>query len=164
MYYLIRGLCPTGGMGGHGFSIDLHPEFKNMIKNSGMTDESITHVMRDHSRRFLDSCGFNEMYDPDESVLDRMVRAEGDKRKLGPNARKLYSESDIRISWGEWGPEHISVPGNACGLDIDRNSMWAAPAGATLYPHNVDSWDQKKLLLITFCHLAETAYLLSRKD
>jgi hypothetical protein len=35
----------------------------------------------------------------------------------------LWTDRDIRVEWGEWGPEHISVPGNACALDIDESPM-----------------------------------------
>lgn len=151
-------------MGGHGFSIDLHPDFKKMVAKSNLTQKMVNNAINNYGRDFLDSCGFDTMTDPDETPYERLERSWRDypDREPGPNAYKLYEPSCIKVSCGEWGPEHISVPGNACGLDIDRKSMWI-PNGATLYPHNVNSWDQKKLLLMTFCYLVETAYIFSLK-
>lgn len=60
----------------------------------------------------------------------------------------------LRIQWGEWGPEHLSVPGNACGLDIDWQGMGKPVGGAILTPHNVDSITQASLLLTMFSFVA----------
>lgn len=61
----------------------------------------------------------------------------------------------IRVGWGEWGPEHITVPGNACGIDIELSPMGGFPGEAHLLPHNVDSLIQASMILTVFVKIAE---------
>lgn len=61
----------------------------------------------------------------------------------------------LRVTWGKWGAEHIIVPGNACGLDVNTAGCFNLLKGMTLLPHNIDSWTQKQLLLIVFTEIAE---------
>lgn len=154
MFYSISGLCPIQQMGGYGFNIKLWPGFKDMVTSYNIDQEKVDKGIENMGRHWLDICGYDSIYDPDNSGFDR------DKNKpLGPNARPMYLPNrDLRISWGEWGPEHITVPGNACGLDIDR-SIGAPRNGRILLPHNVDCWQQVNLLLITFCWFADTLAL-----
>jgi hypothetical protein len=160
--YLIRGYCPRTDidMGRHGFFIDLHPKLTEFVALAKLTDPDITANVQRQGRAWLDSCGFDGWYDPDNYGLYH------DPKKLpGPNAVKSYQPRDIRVAWGEWGPEHISVPGNACGLDIDRRplgNIWRG--GASLYPHNVDSWSQKQLLTIVFTYFIESVMLIAGKQ
>jgi len=67
------------------------------------------------------------------------------------------------VAWGEWGPEHISVPGNACGLDLD-DGIWAPRGGRILLPHNVDSIAQSHLLLAVFLFFADVLVVRQRLD
>lgn len=156
--YAIRGLCHRTDitMGCHGFSIDLSPEFKTAAAKSGINQEKIDHLIETAGRLWLDATGFDAIYDPDNTG------AWADKKKPpGPNARPLYEAKHLRVAWGEWGPEHISIPGNACGLDIDRDGFGSVYRdGALLHPHNVDSLKQKYLLLIVFTEIAETIHYL----
>jgi hypothetical protein len=101
-------------------------------------------------RSWLDGCKFATMFDPDNCGFG------ADKKKpLGPNARPLYKPGlDLRVTWGKWGPEHITVPGNACGLDVDENGFGSPRDGACLNPHNVDSVNQAHLLLVVFTWFA----------
>ncbi len=94
------------------------------------------------------------MFDPEESPMDKWENKHlGKARKLGPNAVPLYGEHEIRVSWGTWGIEHITVPGNACGLDIDKG--YHSPRnGRILVPHNIDNFQQVILLLTVFTTLA----------
>ncbi len=156
--YLIRGLCPRTdiSMGAHGFCIDLSPDWKDAVAASGLDASKIRGQVDSCGRAWLDSCGYDSIYDPDN------YGAWSDKKlPPGPNARPLYETNQIRVSWGEWGAEHISIPGNACGLDIDRRAFGAFLGGPSLTPHNVDCWAQKNLLLIVFCEIAENIILFS---
>lgn len=143
--YLIRGLEPRTDirLGCHGFSIELSPQWREMISKCDLTQETVNAKIISCGNEWLDSCGYSG-------------RFEGDR---------LYAaRTSIRIDWGEWGPEHITVPGNACGLDIDRSAFGTFIEGAAmLQPHNIDCWAQKQLLLIVFCSFAEDVVLFSRK-
>lgn len=137
--YAIRNLCPRldNDMGGHGFNVDLTDKWPAAIKASGITQERVNAFVADNSDRWLRSCGY---------------RAE------------IYSPFSIHVAWGEWGPEHINVPGNACGLDIDRHSFLCIfPNGKVLLPHNVDCWRQVQLILVVFTEIADLVITLGRE-
>lgn len=154
--YNIKGLCPRTDidMGRCGFGIDLHPSWKEAVAACDWLGQpQVNEGIKNMHRAWLDGCGFNSIYDPDNSGFDR------DKnKKPGPNARPLYDVHSIHVRWGEWGPEHITVPGNACGLDIDRG-FGGFLGGMSLVPHNVDSIAQAHLLLVVFTFFAETLVL-----
>lgn len=156
MFYLIRSICPTDhSVGRHGFAIELHPKWRDLVVVGDMNQERVNQTIERFGRQWLDCCGFDAMHDP-----DNYGHLRDPKKPPGPNARKIYEpRTSIRVQWGEWGPEHISVPGNACGLDIERNGFGCLLHGAVLQPHNVDSWSQKQLLLIAFTYIAETMVL-----
>jgi hypothetical protein len=148
--YHIRSLSPRTdiSMGCHGFQIDLHPEFRDFVERtnvggSKIEQGNIDRVIELSGNRWLDACGYSKIHE----------------------GRRLYeARSSLRVAWGEWGPEHIHVPGNACGLDIERDPLGCIfPGGVSLLPHNIDVWHQKQLLLIVFTDLAETILLLGRK-
>jgi len=162
MYYLIRHLCPRTDMyvGGHAFQINLHPKWKELVAASDLPNTAegqrrVQQVIETHGREWLDVCGYNRLYDHTQPMLfdDDEPRAV----KPGPNAKPLYAVNQIRVTWGAWGPEHISVPGNACGLDISRDSVGCVlgRGGVYLSPHNIDCWAQKQLLLLVFTELAD---------
>jgi hypothetical protein len=151
MYYHIQGLCPTGQMSGAGFHIQLWPEWKALVSESRLEQKNCDIAIERMGRTWLDGCGFDAMYDPDQSPDDRF-----NKKKMGPNARPLYEpRTSLRVRWGEWGPEHIDVPGDACGLDIDDHAFSRPKGGVTLLPHNVDSIRQAHLLLVVFTFFAD---------
>lgn len=156
MMYHIVGLCPRTdiAMSRCNFGIALYPAWRDAVKASGITQENIQAAIKNYHRVWLDGCGFSEMFDPDRAPM-AFLREER-KAKLGPSARPLYDIHSIRIAWGEWGPEHITVPGNACGLDIERRSY---RGGAMLQPHNIDGIDQAMLLLTVFTTLADHVIL-----
>lgn len=146
--YLIRGLDPRTDitMGAHGFSIELSPQWKEMVAECELTQEKVDGKIRNCGNDWLDACGYSRKssYDKEQRLYEAMHA--------------------IRIQWGEWGPEHISVPGNACGLNIERNAFGSFIDGAAmLTPHNIDCWPQKQLLLIVFCSFAEDVVLFSRQ-
>lgn len=153
-------------MGAHGFCIDLSAEWQVLVARSGLTQEMIDRWLNVHRRRWLDVCGFDHLYDPDALFEPYEYIKEMDpeswRKKLGPNARPLYDgQRALDVRWGRWGPEHISVPGNACGLDIERydgNFGSAFGSGTRLLPHNIDSWSQKQLFLITFAEIVELVH------
>lgn len=157
--YAIRHLCPRtdAQLGAHGFSIDLSPEWKFAVAASGLNQEKVDHHIKLLGNDWLSACGYNSYFDPDNSGIwaDRSLPP-------GPNAVRSPDYRHIQVKWGEWGPEHISVPGSACGLDLDRGFGSLFREGRQLTPHNIDSWSQKQLLLIVFCDLAESVILFSR--
>lgn len=151
MYYDIDGLCPRTdiSMGGHGFCIKLYPEWRGLVAGRALTQENVTTAIGRLGRAWLDACGYDGVFDPDNSGFRK-----DSEKPPGPEARPMYEPGrNLRVSWGEWGPEHISVPGDACGLDLD-DSFGAPLGGRTLSPHNVDSANQKLLLLIVFTWFA----------
>lgn len=62
--------------------------------------------------------------------------------------------NEFRITWGEWGPEHITVLGNACGVDIETGGFGYEEDEAILNPHNVDSIIQASMILSLFVYIA----------
>lgn len=134
--YLIRGLCPRTDVmcGAHYFNVELSRDWPSLVEASGITQENVDHVIETNGRAWLDACGFKSsgLFDP---------------------------RTSIRVAWGSWGTEHITVPGNACGLDIDHSDHSFGcfiENGRMLLPHNIDSWNQKNLLLIVFTEFAES--------
>lgn len=151
MYYDIDCLCPRTDidMSRHGFCIKLYPEWRELVAHRDLSQEQVETALTNMGRLWLDACGYNQIFDPDNCGArnDRDIPP-------GPNARPSYQPNqDLRVSWGEWGPEHISVPGNACGLDCEEGSG-SPRGGRTLQPHNIDSASQKLLLLIVFTWFA----------
>lgn len=152
--YSIDCLCPTGGLGGYGFVIHLSPEFKEAVKRSGINQESADHVIKTFGLEWLQKCGFSDYFDIENCGYTK------EQRELPSlETRPLYTYREIRIRWGEWGLEHISIPGNACGLDIGGNFGCVFENGQLLTPHNVDSWNQVNLLLIIFTWFAHSMTL-----
>lgn len=142
--YLLRNFCHRTDidMGVHGFCIDLHPDVPALVEASGIDQEHADTALSRICKLWLQRCGFKHyLHDGDD---DRSVRCL------------------VRIGWGEWGPEHISVPGNACGLDISDSCGCLFPGGRMLSPHNVDTLAQKYLLTTVFCFFVESIYLQSR--
>lgn len=157
MLYHIQGLLPRRDlpMGGYGFCIQLFPALKQAVKSSGLTQDHIDRIIDVCHRAWLDGCGYDKMYDPDVSPRDKWeAKNIGKKLTFGPNAHHLYDRHSIRIGWGEWGPEHITVPGDACGLDIVTGCM-SPPDGMMLAPHNIDNPRQVILLLVIFTKIID---------
>lgn len=101
-------------------------------------------------RLFPEWRGLVAKYDCDQDKVDYWCR-----KTMGPEILKScgFSYGDIRIRWGEWGPENISVPGNACGLDLWDDAC--SPAGGKeLLSHNVDTMHQAYCLLCVFTWFA----------
>jgi hypothetical protein len=145
VYYSIAGLAPRTDidMGRHGFQINLHPRFKDLVKASNLGPEQIHNCLMNLGNQWLDDCGYGRRYERGEEPGDGLDRV-------------YEARSSIRVSWGEWGPEHISVPGNACGLDIAHRALGSWLGGPSLLPHNIDSWSQVQLLLIIFTYLVDS--------
>ncbi len=151
MHYDIDGLCPRldTPMGGHGFCIKLYPEWQKLVANRNLTQENVDTAMSKMGRIWLDSCGYGAIHDPDNCGIEKDA-----KKPAGPDARPLHRPGmDLRVTWGGWGPEHITVPGNACGLDIGRG-IEMPRGGRILQPHNIDNTSQKLLLLVVFTWFA----------
>lgn len=130
--YKITGWFPNAKqqLGGCGFCIILTPKWKEAVINSSLTQEKIDNLIANLGKPLLEGHGRSCYLDSPNSVL--------------------------KISWGEWGVEHISVPGNACGLDIDSGfSLGCKNGERCLLPHNVDSIGQASMILALFLKIAE---------
>lgn len=133
-----------------------------------MDQESANEVVQCYHREWLDGCGYDKMTDPDKDpVQEWEERNLGKRTKLGPKAHPLYDAHSIRVQWGEWGLEHITVPGNACGLDISEHGCFGARLGSSsrfLEPHNIDTTSQQVLLLTVFTFFADFVVLEEVRD
>lgn len=161
LYHLV-GLCPQSRMSGAGFCIHLFPEWKEAVARWNKDQAAINTAIENMHRVWLDGCGFNAIFDPNEDPMDKWQREKmGKPRKPSKDARPLYDEHSVRVQWGEWGPEHLTVPGDACGLDLDKG--YGCPRdGRVLGPHNVDSIAQAHLLLVIFTWFAGCIVLEER--
>lgn len=154
MFYHIQHY-PSRTISGWGPYIQLWPDWKDAVAECGLTQKEVNTAIESMGRTWLNAHGYGAEYDPDNCGHDR-----DESKPPGPNAEPLYKPRDIRISWGEWGPEHITVPGNACGLDISYGyTIGAPPGGQVLVPHNVDSIYQASLLIVVFLFFADTLIL-----
>jgi hypothetical protein len=157
MMYHILLPTPRQEMSGWGFGILLWPPWREAVARRALTQENVNTAVGHLGRGWLDACGFSGMFDPDNCghEVDRT-------KKPGPRAHPMYRPNlDLRVSWGEWGPEHITVPGNACGLDLD-SGINAPRDGRCLQPHNVDCMRQAVLLLLVFQWFADDLVLDER--
>lgn len=154
--YAIKSLCPRTDitMGAHGFTIDLAPEWKAAVLASGLTQEFVDTRIEHFGNDWLAACGWTDWFDPENCGWEK-----DPTKPPGPASRRSPDFRAIRVTWGPWGPEHITVPGNACGLDLDCGCGVIFKDGMALLPHNIDAWRQKQLLLIVFTDLAECVLL-----
>lgn len=127
--YRIIGYMPQPRMGGSGFNIILTPKWLEGISKINLTQDDIDKWIKIMAPDILKAHGYNF-------------------------TSKLHIH-DIRIKWGDWGPEHITVPGNACGMDLDTCCVGTRPGEVALTPHNVDSPSQASMLLAIFLWFAE---------
>jgi hypothetical protein len=153
--YSIDGLCPSGQpLGGYGFQIHLAPLFRDAVTAANLTQVEVDRVLATYGQEWLQKCGFARYFDPENCGFRERHPA-----IPSPETRPTYNHRELRVRWGPWGPEHISVPGNACGLDLGRAPL-RFTGGAELLPHNVDSWSQVLLLLVTFTWFADYVLLV----
>lgn len=124
--YQIISWNPTQKMNGCGFGIRLKPEFKEAVSKSDLSQEKVNNWIQRMGRMLLENHGY--CVSDDDLV-----------------------QCHIRIQFGEWGLEHIQVPGNACGLDIGNDTSFGTKY---LAPHNVDNLRQASLLLSIFTWFA----------
>lgn len=156
MFYHIKINPPAlDRMSGWGFHIDLWPAWREAVALSEINQDKANQAIQTLGASWLDACGYDAIFDPDKSPMDEWRESKlKEKKAPGPNARRLYEPYCIQVRWGEWGPEHITVPGNACGLDIDFGSSFTVYGGRTLLPHNVDCMAQAYLLVMVFSWFA----------
>src|ERR1044071_3347567 len=148
MYHIDIGV-PIQDNGGWSLGIRLWPSWRNAVAKSIITQEGVNNVIDNMGRAWLDACGYDRIFDPDNCGFDA-----DPKRPPGPSARHMYRPNiDLRVTWGEWGPEHITVPGDACGLDI-TTGLDTPEGGRSLMPHNLDTMRQLVLLLLVFTWFA----------
>lgn len=118
-------------MSGAGFSIVLYPAFKELVSKSDIDQEKIGNILNNLEPLWLEGHGLD---------------------------KELYKGS-TRAQWGEWGLEHITVSGNACGLDIGESIFHKDCMELT--PHNVDSLRQASQILTFFLKVVD--YLMSEE-
>ena len=128
--YKIKSWLPSQRPNGASFYIVLTDKFRKAVEKSKLTQENMDALIVNLGNAILSGHGCQEV----------------DKNMLPCN---------LRVKWGEYGPEHISVPGNACGLDIDTRFVGALPGEVALMPHNVDTIRQASMLLSIFIYIAE---------
>lgn len=165
--YHISHFCPRGGMGGHGFFIHLSPQFKQAVDASDITQEKIDHLIKVEGQGWLQHCGFSSYFDIERSITPYRVIGHQNVELAAmpsPKARPLYdARSTILITWGEWGIEYMSVPGNCCCLGLGRHGDFSYfNDGRVLTPHNIDSWNQKILMTTIFSRVADVLVLALR--
>lgn len=142
LYHIYTG-TPRCEMNGFGFNIKLWPNWKEVVFKSDLTQEKIYTMIERRGRGWLDACEY-------DNTIDH-----------GNGPEQLYKPDCIRISWGEWGLEHITVPGNACGLDLDRG-VGAPIGGRVLSPRNIDCMRQAYLIQLVFNCIAD--YLVMEEE
>lgn len=134
---------------GCSIQVNLSPEWKDAVARHPLTQQQVNTAIKNMGRHWLDGCGFDAIFDIDNCGCDK-----DESKPPGPNAEPLYATHSIRIQWGAWGPEHITVPGDACGLDLS-SSIGGYRDGMSLLPHNVDNIRQAYLLLLIFTWFAD---------
>ena len=156
--YVIQSLEVHHGIADiHNFCIDLLPPWKRLVEIANITQDQVDLVIDDYHRGWLDSCGFNQrMGDVYDLFVEQGFCLDDPVDKSKEDTRPhVYDKYAISVTWGEWGPEHITVPGNACGLDIDQQYYYRHRGRQRLSPHNIGSWAQKQCILLVFCRFAE---------
>jgi hypothetical protein len=128
--YKIKSWLPSRRPNGAAFFIVLTDKFRKAVEKSKLTQENMDALIVNLGNAILSSLGYPEV----------------DKNML---------LCELRVKWGEYGPEHISVPGNACGLDIDTHFVGQLPGEVALMPHNIDTVSQASMLLSIFIYIAE---------
>lgn len=128
--YKIKSWLPSQRPNGAAFFIVLTDKFRKAVDKSNLTQENMDALIRNLGNSILSGHGQSEV-------------------------EKDLLLCHLRVKWGEYGPEHISVPGNACGLDIDTHFVGAFPGEVALMPHNVDTIRQASMLLSIFIYIAE---------
>jgi hypothetical protein len=117
-------------MSGCGFAIKLYPEWKKLVAKTALNQVQVDEAMKNMSPQWLEDHRFHPEL------------------------------PGVKIHWGEWGPEHISVPGNACGLDLDHS--YDRDGVVTLMPHNVDTIEQASLILTAFLWIEQHVHFKSK--
>lgn len=130
LYHIVWSPNLTQSMGGAGFCIVLYPAFKELASKSDL-NEKLPQFIKNMEPIWLQNHGL------DVEVFKRTTRG----------------------TWGEWGLEHFSVSGNACGLDIGESLRYENCM--ELSPHNVDSLRQASQLLTFFLKVVD--YMLSEE-
>ena len=128
--YKIKSWLPSQRPNGASFYIVLTDKFRQAVEKSNLTQENMDALIVNLGNAILSSHGYQEV----------------DKNMLLCN---------LRVKWGEYGPEHISVPGSDCGLDIDTHFVGQLPGEVALMPHNIDTIRQASMLLSIFIYIAE---------
>ncbi|MBR4040838.1 MAG: hypothetical protein IKJ09_00790 [Bacteroidaceae bacterium] len=118
------------GCAGASFGIALTPEWLDAVNKSKLNQSAVNKLIDSIGNDILRGHGFDPV--DEEEIHFR-----------------------IRVGWGDWGPEHITVPGNACGLDIVHSPVGGFPGEIHLLPHNVDSLAQASMILTVFVKIAE---------
>lgn len=124
MLYEIKNWFPEKKMNGAGFSISLGEDWPKVVEHYGLTQEYVDTAL--------------------EKLKDSILEGHG-------YSSSRYYRLSAKV--GKWGIEHISVPGNACGLDLSSNVL--NRSGMGLFPHNVDTIPQASMLFCVFSFFSE---------
>ncbi len=150
LYEIVHGIPRLGGDCGFGFQIRVWPRWKEVVRGRTPSRDHQQNWLETVGNDLLDACGYGAPFNLHQDLCKEWLGLESEPThdNDGPApVERLYdaSRGAIVLSWGDWGLEHISVPGNGCGLDIDYNGCTAPKGGVVLLPHHVDSMQQAYL-------------------
>jgi len=134
-----------------GFMVYLFSDWKRAVSLSGITQETIND--------FILHSGLIQLILHFPHVGKDWPWYKGNKlakpiESFSAEEKLLVITKDLDITWGEWGPERISVPGNGwCGIYLDHSKV--KDDSAALVPHNVGSLEQFSLLMYIFLEFAD---------
>ena len=112
-------MCRQGDQGGS-FSLWISPDFISTARSITVTLEMEIRL-RQRALSILKDVGFDDV--------------------------RIGNSGDKWVTFGEFGLMHLSVPGDACGLDWDYGNHDVERNGARLTPHNVDTLTQQSALM-----------------
>ena len=143
-FYAISPICPSGGMGGYGFSIHLAPSYRQAVSLCDIDETVAQRIVDLYREQWLSHTGYRHLFDPENCTAYANPYAV-------PSTETKLSGGYPRIRWGEWGLEVIEVPGSASGLYLKRDPINSVfQDGVSLHPHNMDCWNQINLVLCVF--------------
>jgi len=134
-------------MGGHGFNIRLHGGFAQQLMEAELSDHGRDNLTW-KAREIID-----KIMGPSGSLYRDPISFWDERDGIKPTKALLTN---------------ITVPGNACGLDVDWGTLdrlkRRSDAWIDYLPHNVDGYKQSYCLLSIFLYWANITGVLINWD
>lgn len=158
-YEIVHGIPRVGELG-FGFQIRVWPAWREVVAAYSPTPGAQRAWLHHVGNDLLDACGYGEPFQSFQSVAEELMGITPSSLIPAPTER-LYdaTRGAITFQWGAWGLEHITIPGNGCGLDIDETVALKPDGGVVLLTHNVDTMQQSYLLQCIYGWFAHTMLL-----